>query len=149
MEFDRDNIAGLVQSDPTSISAYGHRGKEAPDLIIKENINNSNTGAEECELFGQFYIQNYAQPRKAIQTVTFKSLAPGDPRAAATWELMTMIDISDGLTLTVDEAGLADEEYFVDGLHVSCRVANEDYDLVEVTPNLTPASYYGTDVFNP
>jgi hypothetical protein len=146
--FDRALLAGLQKSDPTSITAYGYRGQEAPDLIIKQHKTNGNTGADECELFGEFYIQNYAQPRKAIQTVVFKSIATADARAAATWDLMCRCDISDIIQLTVDEASLANEPFFVDGISIECRPLNPTYDLVTFTPNLTPASYYGTDVFS-
>jgi hypothetical protein len=150
VDFDRSLIPTLQKQDPTSIAAYGYRGPlDSPDLIIKDNFNNANTGADECELFGEFYITNYAQPRKAIQNVTFKSLAADDARAAATWDLMCRADISDAIGLTVDEAGLADEQFFIDGISVECRMLNPTYDLVTFTPNLTPASYYGTDVFNP
>ena len=152
VEFDRADIPTLLKTDATSISNYGYRSVGsggAPDLIIKENFNNANTGAEECELFGEFYVTNYAQPRKAIQSVVFKSLGPEDARAADIWDLMCRCDISDAIHLFVDEADLTDEPFFVDGISVECRVLNQDFDLVTFTPNLTPASFYGTDVFNP
>jgi hypothetical protein len=145
--FDRSLIPTLLKQDAPSIALYGYRGADAPDLIIKDNFNNANTGAEECALFGDFYVANYAAVRKAIQTVTIKSVWPDDDRAAATWDFMCRADISDAVQVTVDEALLADEAFFVDGISVECRVLNPDYDLVTVTPNLTPASYYGTDVF--
>jgi hypothetical protein len=145
--FDRADITTLQQTDGGSIASYGYRGKDAPDLIIKDNFNNSNTGADECELFGDFYVTNYAQPRKAIRNVVFKSIRVGDARAAAAWDLMCRADISDAIDVTVDEAQIADESYFIDGISVECRALNPDMDVVTVTPNLTPASYYGTDVF--
>ena len=147
--FDRSLIPSLLSMDSASISAYGYRGRDATDLIIRENINNSNTGADECALFGEFYTTNYSQPRKAVQRVTMSSLRPTEARAAATWALMCGVDISDGINLTVAEASLSDVPYFVDGIAVSCVPLNPGYDFVTVTPNLTPASYYGTDVFNP
>lgn len=148
VEFPRSSIAALVRTDATSITEYGYRGgHDAPGLIIKENINNSNTGAVECGLIGDFYMANYATIHENIQRVTVKALDPGDARAAAVWALMCGMDISDGMNLTVSEAGFADVAYFVDGLSVSCRVLNPEYDYVEVTPNLTPAAYYATDVF--
>ena len=148
VEFDRSQIASLVRTDAASITAYGYRAPlDSPDLIIKRNFNNNNTGAEECGLFGDFYVANYAQPRKAIQNVVFKSLRADDARAEATWELMTKIDVSDGLNLTVDEAGLSNVPYFVDGIAVDCRPLNPELDLVTVTPNLTPAAYYNTLTF--
>lgn len=149
VDFDRSLIASMVKTDATSIAAYGYRGDDAPDLIVKENFNNANTGAQECELYSEFYVTNYAQIRKAIQRVVFKSHRPDDARAAATWDLMTRADISDAINLTVDEAGLGDVPFFIDGIAVECRVLNPEFDMVTVTPNLTPASYYETDVFNP
>jgi hypothetical protein len=149
VEFDRTLIPSMVKTDAASITSYGHRGDEAPDLIIKQNFNNLNTGAMECELYADFYIQNYSQIRKAIQRVAFASVRPADPRAAATWDLMCRADISDAIALTIDEAGLAGESFFIDGIAVECRPLDPAYDLVTVTPNLTPASYYGTNVFNP
>ncbi len=148
VEFDRTLIPTLVKTDPTSISDYGYRGAEAPDLIIKKNFNNDNSAFTECGLFGDFYTSNYNLPRKAIQQVVFRSMNPEDARADANWDLMCRADISDAINLTVDEAQLADEPYFIDGISVECRVLNADFDDVTVTPNLTPASYYGTDVFN-
>jgi hypothetical protein len=150
-DFNRAEIQNipLIREDATSIATYGHRGGDATDLIIKEHKTNGNTGADECELFGEFYVQNYAQPRKAVQNVVFKTHHPGigDARAAPTWALMTTCDISDAIHLTIDEADLANVPFFVDGIGVSCRPLQPTFDMVTVTPNLTPASYYGTDVF--
>jgi len=143
VEFDRALIPDLQKTDPTSITQYGYRGQEAPDLIIRAHKTNGNTGAEECQVFGNFYVTNYATAKKAVQEVTFSSLPPADARAAATWDLMARCDISHVINLTVDEAGLADVAFFVDGITVECRVLNTGYDLVTVTPNLTPATYYG------
>jgi hypothetical protein len=149
-EFPREDIEALIRTDPTSIGIYGYRGgHDAPGLIIKENVNNSNTGAEECGLFGDYYIANYATIHKNVQRVTLKSLHPDDPRAEATWAAMVGMDISDGMNLTVSEAGFSAESYFIDGLSVSCRYLNPEYDMVTVTPNLTPEAYYDTDVFDP
>jgi hypothetical protein len=147
---DRDIIATLLRTDPTSIGIYGYRGDDAPDLILQREYaaSGDRTGTELCGLFGDFYIANYAAVRKAIQRVTLKALRADDPRAAATWDTMCRMDISDGMNLTVDEAGLADTPFFIDGVSVECRVLNPDHDMVTVTPNLTPASYYDTDVFD-
>jgi hypothetical protein len=145
--FDQALVATLTKTDAGSISSYGYRGREAPALIIQDNFNNANTGADECELFGEFYVANYAVPRKNIERVTFKSVWPYDDRAAATWEVMTRADISDVIHLFVGEAGLSDEQFFIEGISGECRVANPDYDMVTVTPNLSPAAYYTDNVF--
>jgi hypothetical protein len=149
VEFDRSLIPSLIKTDSASITTFGYRGDEAGDLIIKRNFNNNNTGAEECALFGEFYVSNYSEIRKAIQSVLFQSSPPVDARAQQTWQLMTQCDISDIIHLTIAEAELVNEPFFVDGINIECRPLNPTYDLVNFTPNLTPASYYGTDVFNP
>ena len=77
-----------------------------------------------------------------------RSIKPTEARATDIYALMCGIDISDALNLTVSERGLSDEPFFVDGISVSCRPAGTQQDDVTVTPNLTPASYYGTDVFD-
>lgn len=143
----QSTISTLTKTDATSITAYGHRGREAPSLIIKQHKTNGNSGVVECGLFGDYYVNNYAVPRKNIERVTFRSLDPADARAAATWALMTRADVSDVIHLFVDEAGLADEQYFIEGIQGSCLVGNPGYDIVTVTPNLSPAAYYTDNVF--
>jgi hypothetical protein len=88
-------------------------------------------------------VDNYSQPRLSVQSVAIGGVAPGDSRAATTWDLCCRADVSDRLSLTIDEAGLGGTAFFIDGIRVECRVANPLYDHVTVTPNLTPADYYG------
>jgi hypothetical protein len=142
-------IANQTKTDATSITAYGYRGREAGSLIIKEHKTNGNSGLEECELFAEYYVTNYADPRKNIERVTFKSLPPGEARAEDVWAIMCGMDISDVIHLFVDEAGMSDEEFFIEGISGSCRVGPPEYDFVTVTPNLSPAAYYTDNVFEP
>jgi len=146
--FDRDNIKDLVRTDPPSIIANGWHGKDAPDLIIKKAKTGTDTGADLCGKYGDFYIANYSTVRKNVQRVTFKSMRPTDPRAAKTWQLITTLDISDIIELTISEAGLSAEPFYVEGISGQCRVGRPGFDQVTFTPNLTPKSYYGTDVFS-
>lgn len=146
--FDMTNLDAQVSSDATSISAYGYRSREAGDLIIKQHKTNGNTGTDECKLFADFYVANYAVPRKNVQKITFMSINPEDARAAATWELMSRVDVSDVIALTIDEAGLAAEDFYVEGISVQVRRLNPDYDMVTVSPNLSPSAYYTDNVFD-
>lgn len=150
VDFKRSLIPSMTKTDSGSITTYGYHGAEAPDLILQKEYaaSGNRTGIELCELFGDFYVGNYADVRRAVESVVFQSCPPGDPRATKTWKLMTECDVSDAIHLTIDEAGLADEPFFVDGINIECRQLNPSYDLVTFTPNLTPASYFGTDVFD-
>jgi hypothetical protein len=148
-EFDQADIPTLSKMDATSIGDYGYRGQEAASLIIKENINNANTGRDECELFGEYYVANYNVPRKNVERIVFKTLDPDDAlsRDTAGWALMTRVDVSDFVHLYIDEAGLDNTEFIVEGVEGECRVGPPEYDFVTVTLNLSPAAYYTDDVF--
>jgi hypothetical protein len=141
-----DDIPSLVVTDATSISNYGHRGWNAPDLIVLNNFNNSNTGADECLLYGTHYKTNYSIPRKNIQRLMVTSLHPGDGYAASNWDFVTGIDISDTVTVNIGDATV-NEDFFVEGMDISVRPATDSYDYVEIVPNLTPAAFYTTDPF--
>jgi len=147
--FNQNNITSQISMDATSITNYGYRGWSARDLIIRrlKLSEGTSSGAEQCRLFADFITANYAVPRTNIQTVTMKSLRPADSRATATWSTMLGMDISDIVALTVDEAGLAAEDYYVEGVHMAVRQGPPEFDVVEVTPNLTPFAYYTDNVF--
>ncbi len=142
-----------VRIDATSQARYGYRAlPPMGDLILKDGVgefNLGNTGAEECQLFAEFYVNNYQVPRRNLRSVTLRSVHPDDDRADATWAAMLQSDISDQMVLTVDEAGLAAETYYIEGFQKTVEALNPDYDLVTVTPNLSPFAYYTDNVFNP
>lgn len=146
--FDQDLVTAMTKTDSASIAAYGYRGQQAQALIIKEHKTNGNSGADECELFAEFYVTNFAAPRKNVERITFKSHHPDWAGADDVWAIMTRMDISDIIHLWIDEAGLADAEYFIEGIQGECRVGAPDYDIVTVTPNLSPAEFYQTDIFD-
>lgn len=138
----------LTFEDAGSVSTYGFRGmRPMGDLIIKEHKTNGNDSIDECQLFAQFYVNNYSVPRKNVQRVTFSSVNPDEAYADATWTVMLQADISDIIALTIDEAELAAEDFYIEGFSKTVRVGNPDYDIVEVTPNLTPYAYYTDNVF--
>jgi hypothetical protein len=148
--FAESDKGAQVRTDSVSIARYGYRAKSPMgDLIIADNFNNSNTGADECQLFAEFYVNNYATPRTNIQTVTFKSVRPDVAYASETWGLLLQADISDIVALTVAEAGLSAEDYYIEGFHKTVRVLDGPvgFDMVETTPNLTPFAYYTDNVF--
>ena len=138
--WDQAGIASQISTDATSITTYGYHGRDAPDLIIKQlkPAVGTSTGAEECKLFADFYVANYAEPRLNVQRVKFMSVMPDDPVAAATWELMTRADISDIIALTIDEAGLAAEDFYIEGFHKELRPANNTVDMADHRGNDAP-----------
>jgi hypothetical protein len=146
---DEKEIDDLIRTDATSISDYGLRGQDAQDLLIKRHKTNGNTGADECGLFGDYFVANYNVIRKNIERIVFKTLDPDDAlsRDTAGWALMTRADISDFIHVTVAEEGLSDEEFIIEGMSGECRVGPPEYDFVTVSYNLSPAAYYLDNVF--
>jgi hypothetical protein len=135
-------------TDTASITANGYRAMPPMgDLIIRNNFNNGNSGTLETQKMAQYFVQNYAAVQKSIRACTFKAIHPDDARASATWDLLTRIDISDILNLTIAAGGVTDEEYFVEGLTKTVSVLQPDFDYVEVSPNLTPVARYVVDPF--
>lgn len=137
-----------VYRDTASIADYGYRAMPPMgDLIVRaRKPPSTNTGADECKLYAQYFVENYKNPNR-VPVVTFKSMRPDDPRASVTWNLICHIDISDVLRLSVGAAGLSAAEYFVEGYRLTVSPLAPDYDYVELVPNLTPRARYATDPF--
>jgi hypothetical protein len=137
-------------TDPASIAMYGMRSWSTSNLLTflgDRDATYSTSAATETKRFATFYVQNYAQPKDRINSVEFRSLHPTDPRAPANWRLMSQVDISDTITLTVATAGggFHAEEYFVEGVHEDVQPLAAGYDDVTVTLDLSPRSYYGVN----
>jgi hypothetical protein len=134
-----------VFKDQPSIDTEGYRVMPPmTDLLTREGYgaeNNGNSGTVECQKFAQYYVGNYKTPHK-VPVPVIKSVRPTDTRAAATWALLTRVDISDIIRLNVAAAGLTNAEFFVEGLTKEVRVLSPDYDYVEVTPNLSSVARY-------
>ncbi len=142
-------IAGQVYEDSTSITAYGYRSWSAVDLLTARGTTTMNDGDAETKLFAEYYVENYKDPRTRVEALTFLSIAPEDERAAATWALIAGVDISDVVTLTSGYPGGVgmSEDFYVEGSEMSVTVLNDDYDMVELTLNVSPAAYFTTDPF--
>lgn len=126
------------------VSPIDRRVWDAENLLVKAGTTTGNTGAEEAKLYGQFWATVLATARTRVDAVTFKSMNPGDPRAAATWAAMLQADISDKLNLKHGVAGGVgiSEDFYVEGSQMQVRNLNPDFDSVTVTLNLSPAAYY-------
>jgi hypothetical protein len=146
-----DDTTSRQVTDIASVGTYGMRSWSSTNLLTNSgDIGEAyaTTGATETKRFAQFYVANYAQPRDRISQLTFKSLHPSDPRAGANWRLLSQIDISDTIDVTVATAGgggFVSEGYFVEGIHEQTSPLTPGYDDVTVTVDLSPRSYYGVD----
>lgn len=139
-----DELAQMMFEDAASIAAYGQRSWSAPNLLTKRHLSNGNTGADEAQLFSQYQVANHSGPTIRARKITFRSLRDSDPRAAATWDLMQNVEISDVVHL---HTPFIDGTYFVEG--ITQRGEELDGSIPNVTTELdmSPASFWTTDPF--
>jgi hypothetical protein len=72
-------------------------------------------------------------------------MSPVQPHAAATWNLLSLIEIGDLVSLTVGSpggGGFTDEGFFVEGIHEQVQPLGADYDDVTLTLDLSPQAYF-------
>jgi hypothetical protein len=106
----------------------------------------------ETHRFAQYYVDNFKQPRDRVDGVAFRSIQLGAPGANITWQLLTEIDISDRVDLTVASpggGGFTGVPYYVEGIHETVRPLNPAMDSVTVELDLSPTAYFDSDPFPP
>lgn len=122
------SIYTQLVTDTVSIGQYGVRDLSLPDLINGGQPSSASQPAlganAACQLFGTYYVQNYAQPQLRISKLVFKSRNAGDSQ---TWQLLTGVEIGDIITVfttnpggggfSKETMGLALSQFFVEGIH--------------------------------
>lgn len=136
-----DNIA----VDATSITDYGyHPLPPLENLIVKAGTTTGNTAKQECAAYAQLYVANLKTPANRINTLTVKSIDPDDARAVKTWPIMSQADISDIINVWSEYPGgdgIAQLDYYIEGMSKRIRPGGPDYDYVEVDFNVSPAEW--------
>jgi hypothetical protein len=145
-------IAGQFFDDSTSIGLYGIRSWSAENLFVDNGILTGNTGLQECLAFATFIVNNYKTPRNRITDIEFRSIQPNAQGAAANWDLLCRVDISDLVDVTIHGPGdgalayiFNAEPFFVEGVHEEATPANGDYANVTTTLDLSPQAYFSDD----
>lgn len=144
---DQADMADQVFTDPTSIAAYGYHGMPAmEDLQILAGTTTGNDAKQECLGYAGLWVSNRKDPLERVQTLTLKTIPPDDPRAAATWPLLTVADISDQINLSVGypgAAGVGLQSFlqYIEGYTTRVRPLNPTYDYVERDFDISPAEW--------
>lgn len=144
------DIPGQLFEDAGSILTYGKRSWSAENLLTDGGITDGNDDLAETFLFSTYRVDNYKDPQTRISQVSFKSLAPEDPRAPALWDLICGVEISDTLAVTTTHpggGGFSAAPYFVEGVHYEVRPATGRYHDVTLTLDLSPAANYTSNPF--
>ena len=137
-------------SDAPSQAKYGIRSWSAENLLTLRGWSGGAPipgweTADELARFTQFYNANYKDPKNRVTVCGFATMDPGTPHAAATWDLLSQIEIADLIGITIASpggGGFDDEPYFVEGIHETVTPLNPDYDLVRLTLDLSPQAYF-------
>jgi hypothetical protein len=147
------NVTGQILQDSASVLDYGLRPWSVQDLLTKQGVTPAVTGAlTETKKFAEYYKSQYKDPRTRVSSISFRSMHPGWVGAAACWALMSEVDISDRVTVTIGSpggGGLAAVPYFVEGIHEQYRPLSGDLDDVTLTLDLSPASYFQNSPWYP
>lgn len=138
---DADIFPDQFVKDDASITALGIRSWDKPGLILKEHKTNGDTGAEQTAKMADFMVSYFAVPMTWIDTITFKSVHPDDPRAASTWGLITGGSIADIVNVNVGypgSTGVQDSDNFIEGRSMVITPLQPGFDFVELSLNLSP-----------
>ena len=105
----------------------------------------------EIARFGAYYVANYHDPKNRVTLCGFRTMHPDAPHAAATWALLSQIEIADLIDLTVATPGGGfDESFFVEGVHETVTPLTPEYDNVTLTLDLSPQAYFDdVSMFDP
>jgi hypothetical protein len=139
------DVAGQYTKDATSIGQYGYRSWSAENLFIDTADLTGNTRLVETHQYAIFIKQNYKTPRDRITEISFRSMAPSDPRAAANWALLTGCDISDLIDVTETSpggGGFLGDTWFIEGVHEEVQPLNGTYADVTLSLDLSPGEIF-------
>jgi hypothetical protein len=136
-----------VFANITSINKYGKQ-QVAPmsDLLTKEGTVTGYNANKETFHFAKLLVKNQAEPRESITALQLKAIRPDDPRAAATWALITRADISHIVNVAVGYPGgtgfagdSPEDDYYIEGRSLRVRPLNPTHDYVELDLEVSPA----------
>jgi hypothetical protein len=137
--------AGQASKDDASLGKYGYRSWSALNLNTLRGLAPETTALEETKKFADYYVANYAAPRDRVTDIAFRSMRPDDSRAAANWELLSLVDVSDLVQVTVASpggGGFDAAEFFVEGVHEQVGPLVPGYDDVTLSLDLSPRAYF-------
>lgn len=138
-------------ADTASITAYGkHQAQPMSDLLTADYAGpgtiTPSTGKKQCALFAELLVKNQKDPRESIRSLQLKAIRPDDPRASATWAMLTQADISHIVNVAMGYPGgtgfagdSPDDDYYIEGRHLLVNPLNPGHDYVELNLELSPA----------
>jgi hypothetical protein len=149
LDLTRAEITGQMVQNAASIKKRGYRSQSFQGLQTRAGKLAGAPGNSlvETKRYAKFYVDNYAVPHNRVTAIGFRSIGISTVGAGITWDLLTRLDISDTMTVTVDAAGGGGfllEPFYVEGVHEDARMLTPDMDDVTMHLDLSPAAVYGS-----
>ena len=139
---------GNIIIDEESVGIYGWRSVVFEDLLtFKGIIPNAPdlTAVQETKLYGQYFVDNYSQPKTRITQLVFRPKRTEHFNAAALWTLMCDIEIGDVITVKTTHpggGGFNNEDFFVEGIHYMAKPLKQNMHDVTLTLDVSPRAFY-------
>ncbi len=147
-DVDEVDVPGNRVEDTGSQDAYGFNSITFPDLLTLATP--SVDTVAEVKKFGTYYVDNYKNPQVRITRIGFTTRLASEPFGPGHWAFLCGVDIGDVVTVTTHHfdgsMGFA-ADYFVEAIEMSVTPGRPDYDLVELTLDVSPRAFYDVNPF--
>jgi hypothetical protein len=152
---DDTDVPGQLTKDDTSIGIYGYRGENGSfDSLLTSAGHNDDasptTAVEETHKFGDYYANNYKDPKTRITKMSFRPLDAAHPNATALWDLMCGVELGDVISVETTHPGGGgfDEDFYVEGIHYDADVqGGANFTNVTLELDVSPKSFFDYNPF--
>lgn len=136
-----------MYKNAASIAQYGWRSGPSMDgLLVKHgNTPPGRSPVEETYLYGEYYVENYKQPKTRITRLEFRTRGADDDIAPALWAFIMGVEIGDVVTVDTTHfiTGGFHEDYFVESVNYEAtNVGRPDMPDIVLTLDVSPRSFY-------
>lgn len=149
-------IQGQEFFDSGSITSFGQRSLQIPDLIVLKSESGGHDALEECGIYGQYFVDSYSTPQQRISQLEFHSNVASNFNL---WDFMCKVEIGDVVAVFTDNAGGGgfkpiipstapyNSEFFVQGIHYTVQPNTQNIPDMTMTLDVTPRQYYYPNPF--
>jgi hypothetical protein len=140
----KDDVDGQLVTDEPSRAAYGLQSLTFDNLQTIEDIATGEGSLAATKKFATYYVANYKDPHVRISRIVFKSRRPGADHGSPLWQFLNNVEISDLLTVKTAHGGGGGflREFFVEGIHYTCRPGAPNVPVVELSLDVSPREHW-------
>ncbi len=151
----KDDVAGQLVTaddvgDTASIPVYGRQSLTFDNLQTGLDIATGEGPMAAVKKVATYYVQNYKDPHPRISRLTFKTRRPDTILGPILWQFLCNVEISDLITVQSEHPGGGgfNTDFYVEGIHYTCRPGNADHPVVELSLDVSPRAHWTTNPFD-